>query len=251
LSIIFDNVHLRRGEGKLFDGFSATLNEARIGLVGDNGAGKSSLLRLICGLLLPDFGLVSVHGLDTRSDRRRFPGVVGMMFQNPDDQIIFPTVVEELAFSLTALGEERRESRRLARAFLEAHDLRAWGDRVVGSLSQGQRQRLCLLALDIMEPRVLLLDEPVASLDLLSQAVLMRQMHASDLQIPSAAKPLFHDKGVITVRSQPFDQNRRAQPSDRRYRDKTEIPVSRYTAHVGQEPDQRDGARRADGMTAT
>jgi biotin transport system ATP-binding protein len=183
LSIVFDNVHLRRGEGKLFDGFSATLNEARIGLVGDNGAGKSSLLRLACGLLLPDFGSVSVHGLNTRSDRRRFPGVVGMMFQNPDDQIIFPTVVEELAFSLMALGEERRESRRLARAFLEAHDLRAWGDRVVGSLSQGQRQRLCLMALDIVEPRVLLLDEPFASLDLLSQAVLMRQMHASDRQI--------------------------------------------------------------------
>jgi biotin transport system ATP-binding protein len=167
----------------LFVDFSATLDDARIGLIGDNGAGKSSLLRLICGLLLPDAGSVTVHGLDTRTDRRRFPGLVGMMFQNPDDQIIFPTVIEELAFSLTALGEERRAARRRALTFLDDHGVGAWSERSVGSLSQGQRQRLCLMALDIAAPQSLLLDEPFASLDLPSQAVLMRQIRASDRQI--------------------------------------------------------------------
>jgi len=183
LSIVFQSVSLLRGGSKLFDDLSATLGDARIGLVGDNGAGKSSLLRLACGLLLPDAGSISVLGLDTRRDRRRFPGLVGMMFQNPDDQIIFPTVIEELAFSLTALGEGRRDARRRVRAFLAAHGLEGWSERAVSSLSQGQRQRLCLMSLDIVQPRLLLLDEPFASLDLPSQAILMRQIHASDHQI--------------------------------------------------------------------
>jgi ABC transporter len=83
--------------------------ESRIGLIGDNAAGKSSILRMICGLILPDAGAVFVHGRDTRRDRRRFPGLVGIMFQNPEDQIIFPTVIEEL------------EARLPAQAFLTAH----------------------------------------------------------------------------------------------------------------------------------
>ena len=183
MSIALRSVGLRRGGAVVFDDLSVSLDDDRVGLVGDNGAGKSSLLRLVCGLLLPDAGSVRVHGLDTRADRRRFPGVVGMMFQNPDDQIIFPTVLEELAFSLTALGEARREARRRARAFLDARRLGDWGERAVSALSQGQRQFLCLLSLDIAEPRVLLLDEPFASLDLPSQAALMRQIHGSGRQV--------------------------------------------------------------------
>src|SRR6185312_11359720 len=66
LSIFLDKVDLDRGRGKLFAGLSAALPESRIGLVGDNASGKSSLLRLVCGLLLPDAGSVTVHGLDTR-----------------------------------------------------------------------------------------------------------------------------------------------------------------------------------------
>ena len=190
LSIFLDKVDLDRGRGKLFAGLSAALPESRIGLVGDNASGKSSLLRLVCGLLLPDAGSVTVHGLDTRTDRRRFPGLVGIMFQNPDDQIIFPTVVEELAFSLTALGETRREARRRAQAFLDARKLGHWAERAVSALSQGQRQLLCLMALDIAEPRVLLLDEPFASLDLPSQARLMRRIHEADQQILLATHAL-------------------------------------------------------------
>jgi biotin transport system ATP-binding protein len=183
LSIVLQSVSLVRGTAPLFDAVSATLDEPRIGLIGDNGSGKSSLLRLVCGLLLPDSGSVRVHGLDTRTDRRRFPGLVGMMFQNPDDQIIFPTVLEELMFSLTALGQPRAAARRRALEFLQAERLGAWSERAVTSLSQGQRQRLCLMSLDIVEPQVLLLDEPFASLDLPGQARLMRRIERSPRQI--------------------------------------------------------------------
>jgi biotin transport system ATP-binding protein len=181
--IRFQSVTLRRGDLLLFDGLSLSLSEPRIGLIGDNGAGKSSLLRIACGLLAPDAGNVTVHGADTGKERRRLPGLVGILFQNPDDQIIFPTVVEELAFSLTALGETRREARRRAGAYLAERGLEGWADRAVGSLSQGQRQRLCLMALDIMGPRTLLLDEPFASLDLPAQARLTRHIQATDQQV--------------------------------------------------------------------
>lgn len=178
-------VTLQRGEQTVFAQLSLQLNESRIGLIGDNGAGKSSLFRLICGLDQPRSGHVIVHGLDTgdSKQRRTLPRQVGLMFQNPDDQIIFPTVAEELAFSLTAAGVERRQARQQALEFLARHQRADWAERAIGELSQGQRQQVCLLALQIMQPATLLLDEPFASLDLLSQMRLSAQIQASGQQM--------------------------------------------------------------------
>ena len=182
-SIRLDAVTLVRGSHRVFEGLTLDLQEMRIGLVGDNGAGKSSLFRLISGLDQPEQGRVLVHGCDTQADRGQLAKHVGLMFQNPDDQIIFPTVAEELAFSLTARGETRQAARRQARDFLARRGLEAWAGRAVSELSQGQRQQVCLLALQISEPATLLLDEPFASLDLLSQARLAAQLQESDHQI--------------------------------------------------------------------
>ena len=96
-----DNITLVRGATTVFDGLRLDLTQRRIGLIGDNGAGKSSLFRLICGLDRPKAGHVRVHG----------PSSVGMMFQNPDEQIIFPTVEEELGLSLQAAGLSRQAAR--------------------------------------------------------------------------------------------------------------------------------------------
>lgn len=191
-SIRLEAVTLVRGSQRVFEGLTLDLQEMRIGLVGDNGAGKSSLFRLISGLDQPQEGRVVVHGCDTQADRRRLSKHVGLMFQNPDDQIIFPTVAEELAFSLTARGETRQAARQQARDFLAQRGLEAWAGRAVSELSQGQRQQVCLLALQISEPATLLLDEPFASLDLLSQARLAAQLEASDHQILVSTHLLEH-----------------------------------------------------------
>ncbi|MGJ7606028.1 energy-coupling factor ABC transporter ATP-binding protein [Variovorax sp. LT1R20] len=194
-SIRLESVTLVRGEQRVFDGLTLSLDEARIGLVGDNGAGKSSLFRLISGLDQPQQGRVVVHGCDTQgaqADRRQLSQHVGLMFQNPDDQIIFPTVAEELAFSLTARGETRHVARERAREFLAQRGLAAWAGRAIGELSQGQRQQVCLLALQIGQPATLLLDEPFASLDLLSQARLAAQLEATGQQIVVSTHLLEH-----------------------------------------------------------
>lgn len=183
---------LVRGSHRVFEGLTLELQEMRIGLVGDNGAGKSSLFRLVSGLDQPEQGRVVVHGCDTRTDRSQLAKHVGLMFQNPDDQIIFPTVAEELAFSLTARGETRQAARQQAREFLAHRGLEAWAGRAVSELSQGQRQQVCLLALQISEPATLLLDEPFASLDLLSQARLAAQLEESDHQILVSTHLLEH-----------------------------------------------------------
>jgi len=192
--IHLEAVTLMRGNQTVFTQFSLHLSESRIGIIGDNGAGKSSLFRLISGLDQPQSGRVLVHGLDTAraEERRQLPRHVGLMFQNPDDQIIFPTVAEELAFSLTASGLERRAARQQALAFLAQRGLSDWAERAIGELSQGQRQQLCLLALHITQPATLLLDEPFASLDLLSQMRLSAQMQASPQQLLLSTHLLDH-----------------------------------------------------------
>jgi biotin transport system ATP-binding protein len=167
-------VTLIRGNTTVFDKLSLELTEARIGLIGDNGSGKSSLFRLISGLDQPQSGRVLLP---------EGPNAVGMMFQNPDEQIIFPTVEEELALSLHHLKLSRAQAQAQVRAWLDERGVATWAPRAIGSLSQGQRQQVCWLALQIAAHRTLLLDEPFASLDLPHQALLRRDMAQASPQI--------------------------------------------------------------------
>jgi biotin transport system ATP-binding protein len=187
-----NDVTLRRAGVTVFEHLSLHLSEQRIGLIGDNGAGKSSLFRLGCGLDLPQSGNVQANGLEAYLVSKQRPGMVGMMFQNPDDQIIFPTVEEELALSLSASGIQRREGIVQARKFLDSRGLASWAKRAIGSLSQGQRQHVCWLALLIASPEILLLDEPFASLDLPGQSLLARDIAESQQQVIVSTHLLDH-----------------------------------------------------------
>jgi len=198
--IRIEAVTLVRGNERVFDGLTLNLQEARIGLIGDNGAGKSSLFRLISGLDTPQQGRVVLSADESQGEHRRRPSPhVGLMFQNPDDQIIFPTVAEELAFSLTARGQTRDAARQQVREFLARRGMDAWAGRAIGELSQGQRQQVCLLALQISEPATLLLDEPFASLDLPSQARLVAQLESTQQQVILSTHLLEHVHGFERV----------------------------------------------------
>ena len=190
-NITLENITLQRGNTVVFQHLSLQLSESHIGLIGDNGAGKSSLFRLISGLDQPQVGeVMRPHGKHS----------VGMLFQNPDEQIIFPTVEEELALSLHHLKLTRADAQAHVRAWLAERGLASWAPRAIGSLSQGQRQQVCWLALQIAAHPTLLLDEPFASLDLPHQALLRRDMAQAAVQIIVAThvlEPIRHFERVI------------------------------------------------------
>jgi biotin transport system ATP-binding protein len=184
---IFEHVVVRHGDRQVLAIPALCLDERRIGLIGDNGSGKSTLLRLMNGLLLPTCGRIVVAGLDTAKHRKELPAEVGFVFQNPDHQLIFPTVGEEIAFGLTERGLSAAQTRQQALALLERHGCAEWADRNVHELSGGQKQLICILAMLATEPSILLMDEPFASLDLPTRLVLSRRLMALPQQIVTAS----------------------------------------------------------------
>lgn len=172
---------------------SAHLTQARIGIAGRNGSGKTTLLRLVAGLVAPTSGRVRVGGVDPARDRKAMLERIGILFQNPDHQIIFPTVAEELAFGLRQQGRSEAEARAVARDVLARQGRAHWAGAPVQTLSQGQRQWLCLMSVLAMEPSTILLDEPFAALDLPSAARLARVLEG----LPQQVVIVSHDPAVL------------------------------------------------------
>lgn len=169
------------------------LTERRIGIIGRNGSGKTTLLRLIAGLIAPDTGTVRIGGTDPSGDRKAAIGLVGLLFQNPDHQIIFPTVEEEIAFGLRQQGRSVAQARVAAREVLRQHGRSHWAGVSVQTLSQGQRHYLCLMTVLAMAPAVILLDEPFSSLDLPTQTRLRRVLDA----LPQQVITITHDPALL------------------------------------------------------
>lgn len=138
-----------------------------LALVGGNGSGKSTVARLANGLLVPDEGRVTVDGLDTASSQHLWEirARVGLLFQDPEDQIVGASVEDDVAFGLENLGVPPQAMRaRVARA-LAAVGLAGEEQTEPHLLSGGQKQRLALAGVLVLEPRVLVLDEPTSMLD--------------------------------------------------------------------------------------
>ena len=177
----------------ILSGLTLALTEHRIGIVGRNGSGKTSILRLLSGLVPPSTGTVQVDGMDPARDRKAMLKHLGILFQNPDHQIIFPTVAEELAFGLTQQGMPKDMAQDAVRALLARHGRSHWEGRIVTALSQGQRHFLCLLAVLAMAPHTILLDEPFAGLDLPTQTRLARELAT----LPQRLVLITHDPAAL------------------------------------------------------
>ncbi|WP_096785042.1 energy-coupling factor ABC transporter ATP-binding protein [Rhodobacter sp. CZR27] len=191
--ILLDGASYAVGGRTILSGLTLRLTERRIGILGQNGSGKTTLLRLMAGLIAPTAGSVAVEGTDPAKDRRAMLSALGILFQNPDHQIIFPTVEEELAFGLRQMGRSGTEARKAALAVLAAHGRAHWARAPVATLSHGQRQLLCLLAVLAMEPRTILLDEPFAGLDLPMQIRLTRLLGG----LPQRLVTITHDPAMV------------------------------------------------------
>lgn len=214
-AIIFEQVSVRRAGRPVLAVPALRLDEQRVGLIGDNGSGKSTLLRLMNGLLLPTHGQVTVAGLETVRHRKQLPAAVGFVFQNPDHQLIFPTVGEEIAFGLTERGLPTAQARGQVSALLERHGCAELADRNVNELSGGQKQLVCILAMLVTEPSILLMDEPLSSLDLPTRLRLSRRVMALTQQVVMAShdfellgefdRVLWLDDGCIRLDGRPAD----------------------------------------------
>ncbi|GGF10792.1 energy-coupling factor ABC transporter ATP-binding protein [Subtercola lobariae] len=163
--IILNNVSVRLGESLALDDVSLRLDQQRIAVIGSNGSGKSTFARLLGGLVPPTTGSLSVHGVDPVTQSKELRRLVGVVFSNPDAQIIMPTVAEDAAFSLRGEKLPKAESAERVRIALEEFGLTDLADRAAHDLSGGQKQLLALCGAVIRRPQLMIADEPTAYLD--------------------------------------------------------------------------------------
>jgi len=137
-----------------------------VGLLASNGSGKTTLLKLACGILKPSSGRITLDGRDVSDySKNELFRKIGMVFQNPADQLFASTLREDIAFGPTNRGLEKAEIDRRVEEALAAVGLEGLGDRSIHGLSFGQQKRACIAGLLAMGQKTLLLDEPTAGLD--------------------------------------------------------------------------------------
>ena len=138
----------------------------KVAVVGPNGAGKSTLLLHLNGILLPSHGSVAIDGTTIdRETLRRVRARVGVVFQDPDDQLFSPTVFDDVAFGPIHMGMPVEEVTGRVERALDAVGMSGFGGRIPHRLSLGQRKRVALATVLSMDPTVLVFDEPSAGLD--------------------------------------------------------------------------------------
>ena len=152
----------------------------RVAVLGPNGAGKTTLMLHLNGLLTGE-GSLSVAGIDVRGgDVRALRARVGLVFQDPDDQLFMPTVREDVAFGPLNLGLTPEETTARVAAALATVRMEHVADRAPHQLSLGQRRRVAIATVLAMDPRLLVLDEPSASLDPRSRRELLEMLAQLD-----------------------------------------------------------------------
>lgn len=179
--IRFENVSFsyRKGENVL-DNINLTIEKGSFtAVIGSNGSGKSTMARHFNALLKPTLGAVYINGINTRDEERVFDirKSVGMVFQNPDNQLVAATVEDEAAFAPENLGVPSADIRRRVDAALETVGLGGLTKRLTSSLSGGQKQRLAIAAALTMEPEYIIFDEATSMLDPIGRAELLDTIH--------------------------------------------------------------------------
>ncbi len=196
LLVDLEGIGFGYGSTPLLSGLDLRIGRGeRVALIGPNGAGKSTLLHLIVGLLRPSVGRIRVLGRDCRSeaDFRVARAGVGLVFQQSDDQLFCPTVLDDVAFGPLNLGRSPAAAAAIAERTLAALGLEGYGERVTHRLSGGEKRLVALATVLAMEPQLLLLDEPIGGLDRASEARLLDHLCA----LPQAMLIVSHEQRVF------------------------------------------------------
>ncbi len=170
-----DLTHIYRGNVHALEGVNFIAERrSRIAVIGPNGAGKSTLFKHFNGILRPTSGEVLVRGEPiTKENIREVRKFVGIVFQNPDDQVFSPTVEQDIAFGPTNLGLDEATVAHRVEETLHLLGIEELRERVPHHLSGGEKKRVAIAGILAMEPQVLVLDEPTAGLDPLGVADLV------------------------------------------------------------------------------
>jgi cobalt/nickel transport system ATP-binding protein len=153
---------------RVLDHLNLEINKGdRIGMMAPNGSGKTTLLHTIMGLCKPDSGTIEVFGKLLKNEKDFIPvrSKIGLLFQDSDDQLFCPTVLDDVAFGPLNLGFSPRDATDIAQTTLERLGIQILEQSITHRLSGGQKRLVALASVLAMEPQVLLLDEPTAGLD--------------------------------------------------------------------------------------
>ena len=152
---------------KALSGISFSVFEGEcLGILGPNGAGKSTLILLLAGLLRPDNGWVKVFGMETNS--KEFENIrssIGVVFQDPEDQLFNNTVFDDVAYGPRSLGMDEEEVKKIVGEALDIMGISRLADRPSHRLSYGEKKKVAIATALVLKPKILLLDEPTANLD--------------------------------------------------------------------------------------
>lgn len=178
-------------EPKVINGIDIKIEKGSyVAVLGHNGCGKSTLAKLLCGILTPTEGQILVDGLDTADEENSFDirKKCGMVFQNPDNQIVASVVEEDIAFAPENLGLPREEIRKRVDTALETVDMTSYAQHATYKLSGGQKQRIAIAGILAMSPECIVFDEATAMLDPTGRK-----------EIAAAMKRLNREMGITVV----------------------------------------------------
>ncbi len=184
-TIFLDDISFRHPGGvRLFHHLDLTIGSERVGLIGANGTGKTTLFHIIMGLLKPESGQVLLDGRGVVDAKawQQLRRQVGFLFQDADDQLFSPTVLEDVAFGPLNMGDDGPAARAKAMATLDGLGLADFENRITHQLSGGEKKLVALATILVMAPDILLLDEPTNNLDPATRERLVSILN--DLNLP-------------------------------------------------------------------
>ena len=146
----------------------------RVSILGSNGCGKTTLLKHLLGVLIPKDGNVKVFGVDPGKEYSKIREKIGVVMQDVDEQILGPTVYDDILFAPLNYGIERKKAEAMAKAVIEKLSLESIQKRIVNYLSGGEKKKVALAGALVMEPDLLILDEPFTGLDPVSRRDLIQ-----------------------------------------------------------------------------
>lgn len=151
-------------------GIELSINRGeKVALLGPSGSGKTTILKHITGLLSPSLGTVKVFGIEPSKDYSKIRSKIGVVLQNVEEQLIGPTVLEDVMFSPLNYGISKKQSLEMAEKILAELDITHLKDKIIHYLSGGEKRKIALAGALVMKPELLALDEPFSGLDIKSQ----------------------------------------------------------------------------------